>query len=91
MVSLEHKSNFPPGPKGYLLLQMSQLQQKPIEFLEEMWQNYGDLVRLPIMPGFSLNIVYHPDHAEHILSSHQENYGKPDIFDRKINLIFWFG
>ena len=87
MVSLKQKSHFPPGPKGYLLLQMSQLQQQPIEFLGEMWQNYGDLVRLPIMPGVSLNVVYHPDHAEHIFSTNPEAYGKPDLFLKSMGLI----
>ncbi|MDJ0516573.1 MAG: cytochrome P450 [Trichodesmium sp. MO_231.B1] len=81
------KLNLPPGPKGYLLFQLSQLQHQPIEYLGYMWQEYGDLVRLPIVPGLTLNLASHPDHAEHILSSHQERYGKPDLFLKSMNLV----
>ncbi len=71
-------SHLPPGLKGYLLFKLSKLQHQPIEYLGGMWREYGDLVRLPIMPGLSLNLAIHPDHAEHILSTHQERYRKPD-------------
>ncbi|NET26497.1 hypothetical protein [Okeania sp. SIO1I7] len=81
------KFNLPPGPKGYLLFQLAQLQHQPIEYFGQMWQKYGDLVHLPIMPGFTLHLVSHPDHAEHILSSHQERYGKPDLFLKSMNLL----
>ncbi|NEQ86266.1 MAG: cytochrome P450 [Moorea sp. SIO2I5] len=81
------KFNLPPGPKGYLLFQLSKLQHQPIEYFGHMWQEYGDLVRLPIMPGLSLNLASHPDHAEHILSRHQKRYGKPDLFLKSMNLL----
>ena len=81
------KFNLPPGPKGYLLFQLSKLQHQPIEYLGHMWQKYGDLVRLPIMPGLTLNLATHPNYAEHILSSHQERYGKPDLFLKSMSLV----
>ncbi|MDJ0597709.1 MAG: cytochrome P450 [Crocosphaera sp.] len=80
-------SDLPPGPKGYLFFKLSKLQHQPIEYLGGMWREYGDLVRLPIMPGLSLNLATHPDHAEHILSSHQERYGKPDLFLKSMSLV----
>lgn len=81
------KLNLPPGAKGYLLFQLSKLQHQPIEYFGSMWREYGDLVRLPIMPGITLNLAAHPDHAEHILSSHQERYRKPDLFLKSMSLV----
>ena len=79
--------NLPPGPKGYLLFKLSKLQHQPIEYLGHMWREYGDLVRLSIMPGFTLNLAMHPDYAEHILSSYQERYDKPDLFLKPMSLV----
>lgn len=83
----KRKLNLPPGAKGYLLFQLAKLQHQPIEYFGNMWREYGDLVRLPIMPGITLNLASHPDHAEHILSSHQDRYGKPDMFLKSMNLV----
>jgi cytochrome P450 len=79
--------NLPPGPQGYLLFQLSKLQHQPIEYLGRLWQQYGDLVRLPIMPGLTLFLSTHPDHAEHIFSTHQDLYGKPDFFLKPMGLV----
>ena len=77
----------PPGPQGYVLLKLSKLQRQPIQYCEPLWQEYGDLVRLPIMPGLAFFLASHPDHAEHILSQHQERYGKPDLFLKSLGLL----
>ncbi len=79
--------NLPPTPPGYLLFQLRELQHQPIEYLSRLWQEYGDLVRLPIMPGFTLFFVAHPDHAEHILSTHQDRYRKPNFFLKPMGLV----
>lgn len=77
----------PPGPSGYLLFSLSQLQSQPLEYLGEMWREYGDLVRLPIMPGFTAILSTHPDCAEQVLSTHSENYGKADFFLNAMGLV----
>jgi cytochrome P450 len=77
----------PPGPRGYALRQLSQFQHQPIEYLGHLWQEHGDLVRLPIMPGLTFCLAAHPDSAEHILSQHQERYGKPDLFLKSMGLM----
>ena len=77
----------PPGPQGYALLKLSKLQRQPIKYCEPLWQEYGDLVRLPIMPRLAFFLASHPDHAEHILSQHQERYGKPDLFLKSLGLL----
>jgi cytochrome P450 len=79
--------NFPPGPRGYSLLKLSEFQHQPIEYLGRLWREYGDLVRLPIMPGLTFFLAAHPDHAEHILSQHQERYGRPDLFLKSMGLM----
>ncbi len=86
-VAQKCERNLPPGVQGYLLLKLSQLQHQPIEYLGRMWRKYGDLVRLPIMPRLTFFLAAHPDHAEHILSSHHERYGKPDVFLKPMSLV----
>lgn len=82
-----NKCHLPPGPSGYLLFNLSELQYQPIEYFGQLWQEYGDLVRLPIMPGFTFFSAVHPDHAEHILSTYQDRYGKPDFFLKSMGLV----
>jgi len=78
---------FPPGPAGYLFPSISQLQSQPLEYLGGMWREYGDLVRLPILPGFTVILSTHPDDAEHILSTHSERYGKADFFLKFMGML----
>ena len=80
-------TKIPPGPEGYLLFKLSKIQHQPIEYLGCMWQKYGDLVRFPIMPGFTWILAARPDYAEHILSTYQERYGKPDVFLKPMSLL----
>jgi len=77
----------PPGPSRYMLFQMSKLQAQPLEFLGDLWHQYGDLVRMPIMPGLTIFLSTHPDHAEHILATHSERYAKPNFFLKPMGLV----
>jgi cytochrome P450 len=83
----KRQHRLPPGPQGYLLLKLSELQHQPIEYLGTLWQKYGDLVRLPVMPGLTLFLAVHPDHAEHILSKYSDQYVKPDFFLKPMGLV----
>ncbi|MEM8505496.1 MAG: hypothetical protein AAF716_20375 [Cyanobacteria bacterium P01_D01_bin.1] len=76
-----------PDPSGYVLFQMSPLQSQPLECLGELWREHGDLVRLRVLPGFTIFLSTHPTHAEHILSTHSENYQKPDFFLKPMGLV----
>ena len=82
-----HQRRLPPGPRGYALLELSEFQRQPIEYFEPLWREHGDLVRLPIMPKLTFLLAAHPDYAEHILSQHQERYGKPDLFLKSMGLM----
>ena len=70
----------PPGPSGYQLLTMGRLQAEPLAYVDELWRQYADLMRLPVMPGFNIVIAIHPVAMEHVLSTHVERYGKADFF-----------
>ena len=76
-----------PGPSGYLLFGLSKLQSQPIEYLGQFWREYGDLVRLPILPGMTIYLATHPDHMEHILTTHSERYEKPDFFLKPMGMV----
>ncbi len=76
-----------PGPSGYLLFGLSKLQSQPIEYLGQFWREYGDLVRLPVLPGMTIYLATHPDHMEHILTTHSERYEKPDFFLKPMGMV----
>ena len=76
-----------PGPSAYMLFRMSKLQSEPLAFLGDLWQAYGDLVRIPVMPGFTIFSSVHPDYAEHVLVTHSERYAKPDFFLKPMGMV----
>ncbi|MBW4508505.1 MAG: cytochrome P450 [Scytonematopsis contorta HA4267-MV1] len=85
MPVLSRKS--PPTLPGYLVFNPKEIKENPLNFYNRMWKEYGDLVRLPIMPNYSFYLAAHPSYAEHILSTHQELYPKPDIVNKPFNLM----
>jgi cytochrome P450 len=86
-VAEQRNRRIPPGPPGYIFLKLSTLQDRPIEYFGDLWREYGDLVRLPVMPGLTMLLAVHPDCAEHILSLHPERYVKPDLFLNSMGLV----
>ncbi|NMG10507.1 cytochrome P450 [Brasilonema sp. UFV-L1] len=77
----------PPGPRGYLFFSLPEIQRNILDYLTHVWRQHGDLVRLPIMPGYDFYLAAHVNHAEHMLSTHQERYGKPDLFKKSMGLM----
>jgi cytochrome P450 len=77
----------PPSPRGYLILNAKEIKQNPIGYYQRIWKEYGDLVRLPILPSYSFYLSAHPSHLERILSTHQERYGKSDIANKPLTLV----
>ncbi len=47
--------------------------------LQELQQNYGDLVQIAVMPGLSQWMIFSPELAYDILIAHPENYKKADL------------
>ncbi len=76
-----------PTKPGYLIFNSKEIQENVLNFYNLMWKQYGDLVRLPIMPNYSAYLFAHPSYAEHVLSSHQELYSKPDVVNKPLNLM----
>ena len=44
-------------------------------------------MRVPFLPGNIGYLCAHADAAEHILSTHQERYGKPDAANQTMSLL----
>lgn len=66
-----------PGPNGHWLLGcMRQFQREPIKFYTETWREYGDYVRIRILPGMYFHLLTHPDAVEHVLQRNHKNYRK---------------
>ena len=85
MVVLNRKS--PATKPGYLLFNSKEIKENVLAFYSRVWKEYGDFVRLPIMPNYSAYFLAHPSYAEHVLSTHQEHYAKPDIVNKPLNLM----
>ena len=76
----------PPGPKSYQILNVSDIQEHPVEIFGEMWKTYGDIIHLPIIPSYRMILFSHPRHAEYIFS-HPERYLKPRVLMRNMGLV----
>ena len=66
-----------PGPTGRqaLTLYRRLRREPPNELLIELFETYGDVVRIPLgVRAFFL--IRRPEHVEHVLVSNQQNYGK---------------
>lgn len=73
----------PPGPRGNLFLgNMYDLQRRPLQFLQRLARDYGDVtrVRYGIWPLYFVN---HPDFIRHVLQEHHQNYNK-DVIDYRL-------
>lgn len=45
--------------------------------LPEIARRYGDVVNLPVpLPGWTITLVSHPDHVDHIMTRHHQRYVK---------------
>jgi cytochrome P450 len=77
----------PPGPKAYLLPKAAAFQTQPIEAFGALWREYGDLVRLPIMPGYTIYLAVHPNVIEQVLARKDDRYPKPKLLLNAMGLL----
>jgi cytochrome P450 len=68
-----------PGPGGFL--SGWPLMRDPLRFLEKMFRQYGDVVRLRIM-NLRVYSIAHPEGIKHVLQDNRRNYRKS--FDYQI-------
>ncbi|MEL6166836.1 MAG: cytochrome P450, partial [Cyanobacteria bacterium J06628_3] len=83
---LQNRKSLPTKP-GYLLFNSKEIQSNALNFYLRVWKEYGDTVRLPILPNYSIYMLAYPSYAEHVLSTHQELYAKSDIINKPFNLM----
>ncbi|MEZ4240275.1 MAG: cytochrome P450 [Myxococcota bacterium] len=72
----------PPGPRGLPIVGVAP-QMAPSRSLRAVagWQReYGDVFRLPVF-GREMVMVCHPDHFQHVLVTHRDNYVKGSAYD----------
>lgn len=77
-----------PGPRGHWLRGcLRRMQSDPLGLYTQARQDYGDYVRLRVVPGFHCYLLTHPDAVEHVLHKSHKNYRKPDIFYKSVGLL----
>jgi cytochrome P450 len=63
------------------------MRRDPLGLYTQARQDYGDYVRLRVIPGFHCYVLTHPDAVEHVLHKRHQNYRKPDIFYNSVGLL----
>ena len=77
-----------PGPRGHWLGGcLRRMRRDPLGLYSQARQDYGDYVRLRVIPGFHCYVLTHPDAVEHVLHKRHQNYRKPDIFYNSVGLL----
>ncbi len=78
----------PPGPRGHWLRGcLKRFQHEPLEFYRECHRDYGDYVRIRMVPGVDVYLLTHPDAVEQVLQKNHQNYRKPDFFHQTVGLL----
>jgi len=77
-----------PGPRGHWLGGcLHQMRCDPLGLYAQARRDYGDYVRIRVIPGFHCYVLTHPDAVEHVLHKRHQNYRKPDIFYDSVGLL----
>jgi cytochrome P450 len=68
----------PPGPSiAALAAVFTASRGNPYTFLPEIARRHGDVVNIPVpMLGWTLTLLAHPDHVEHVMTRHHQRYGR---------------
>lgn len=85
------KKHLPPRQHGYLFFNATEIKNNPLGFYNRVWRQHGDFVYLPILPNYNFFLAAHPNYVEHMLCTHQELYGKPDIVKNAFSLLMGEG
>jgi cytochrome P450 len=66
-----------PGPSGPAAAAViASLARNPLDGYVRLAARYGDTLQVPYAPGRSFFLLSRPEHAEHVLAAHQDNYVK---------------
>lgn len=71
-----------PGAKRLFGLQniWDMSQKGMLEFIQQCWQDYGDLFEIQVGPTKMVAII-HPEHVRHVTLTHAHNYDKLDSYE----------
>ena len=76
-----------PGPTGpQMLRQFNSISRDPLQYLQEVWQEYGDVVQFPV-PRPPSYLVNDPDAVREVLVGNWRNYTKSTIQYRSLSLV----
>ena len=76
-----------PGPLGPdMLKNFTLIRNNPLEFLNQCWRRYGDIVQFPI-PKPPTYLVNSPAGVRHVLVNNGRNYGKSTIQYKALSLV----
>ncbi len=81
----------PPGPPGYLFFTEPEAVRNQLPLYNNVFERYGDFVKLDGLPGISWYLVARASAIEHILVTHQNRYRKPDVFNKTLGLLVGSG
>jgi cytochrome P450 len=72
-----HATRIAPGPRGLPLLgSLPEMRRKGlIQLLVDTWQEYGDVVRIPMGPLVQ-HLIVRPEHIRYVLVANRDNYWK---------------
>jgi cytochrome P450 len=63
------------------------MKHSPLDFYTNTWKQYGDYVRVCVVPSVFCYVLTHPDAVEHVLLKKHKNFRKPDIFYKSMGLL----
>ena len=76
------------GPRGHWLGGcLQRMRRDPLGLYTQARRDYGDYIRLRVVPGFNCYVLTHPDAVEHVLLKNHKNYRKPNIFYNSVGLL----
>jgi cytochrome P450 len=80
------------GPRGHWLWGcLGHLRRDPLGLYSQARREYGDYVRLRIIPGVYGYLLTHPDAVEHVLQKNHKNYRKLPEISRTVGLVMGNG
>src|SRR6516164_436994 len=69
-----------PGPRGTFLFGcLREFQRDQLNFLRDLWGTYGDYVRIPTVPGYTIYLLADQAAVEHVLVKNYKNYRKAEF------------
>lgn len=76
-----------PGPLGPEMLRaFSAIRRNPLDYLDSVWHQYGDVVQFPI-PRPPSYLINDPDGVRRVLVTNSRAYGKDTIQYRSLSLV----